>query len=513
MHVSAIFFQGGSIGSALAILTFFPLERIRVELQAQGSNNDPVERANDKMNKRTRSDDHHDECVGIEPKNSTNPRMENNGSDESDSNNNHLISRIEVDTATNFDQPTQQKGDSTESSMGSFELVSAHASMDSDSMGSLSSGEVKDECVHGPDIAAGSGGEGGNTFQECLALESRHEISNVDRRDRVIETINDNASVNPSESQEASSDINPSGPETIVECFLRLCNEKTLYKGASHMVTTLTISNFIFFYALQVTKRSLSSTPISKMTASLLSSSLAGAINVILTNPLWVASLRIMESKVPSTSSDNGCNTEGQHADTNLWRVTKRIAKSEGVLQLWNGMFVSLLLVSNPAIQHFLYGQLRTWLLDMRNANSSGHGRGLHPSVMTLTPLEAFFFGALAKTGATVVTYPLQLAQVLLRLQSKRTTMSTTLSTVNSTASNVNGKTGEIIGGQYSGTIDCLYQQFRRGGLPALFHGMNAKLLQTVLTAAFTFLTYEQTLTLVGWIYGALRYNHARKQK
>lgn len=111
-----------------------------------------------------------------------------------------------------------------------------------------------------------------------------------------------------------------------------------------------------------------------------------------------------------------------------------------------------------------------------------------------------------------IAYFLIRLAQVLLRLQGKtRKTMSTTPSKVNSTASNVDGKSGEIISAQYSGTIDCLYQQFLRGGLPALFHGMNAKLLQTVLTAAFTFLTYEQTLTLVGWIYGALRYNHARK--
>ena len=52
--------------------------------------------------------------------------------------------------------------------------------------------------------------------------------------------------------------------------------------------------------------------------------------------------------------------------------------------------------------------------------------------------------------------------------------------------------------------LDCLYQQLMRGGIPALFQGMNAKLLQTVLTAAFTFLTYEQTLVQVAKVYEAL---------
>lgn len=55
--------------------------------------------------------------------------------------------------------------------------------------------------------------------------------------------------------------------------------------------------------------------------------------------------------------------------------------------------------------------------------------------------------------------------------------------------------------------LDCLYQQVLRGGIHALFQGMNAKLLQTVLTAAFTFLTYEQTLVQVAKVYEALGWN------
>jgi adenine nucleotide transporter 17 len=112
----------------------------------------------------------------------------------------------------------------------------------------------------------------------------------------------------------------------------------------------------------------------------------------------------------------------------------------------------------------------------------------------SLTPLEAFVCGALAKALATVLTYPLQLAQTLLRLQRK---------TVSSQSPNNNSaEPGSDI--YHEGTFDCLYKQFSSAGMRGLFHGMNAKMLQTVLTAAFTFLTYEQTLTRVGRIYDAL---------
>ncbi|KAL7528129.1 hypothetical protein ACHAXR_003929 [Thalassiosira sp. AJA248-18] len=259
------------------------------------------------------------------------------------------------------------------------------------------------------------------------------------------------------------------------------------------MVTTFMISNAVFFYSLQVTRRNLSSLQQydrhhnnvlqSKMGKSLLASSIAGAINVLLTNPLWVASLRLsMDSEVP-----NGDVKVRQQP--NLWSVMHQIACNEGFSHLWNGTRTSLLLVSNPIIQHFVYEQLRLWLQDGRQNRRRGecrHGRERN----VLRPVEAFIFGALAKTVATVVVSPFRLAQVLLRFQRKKIQSSlTSKSDVKNTADG-----NEIA---YKGTLDCLYQQFSRGGVLALYNGINAKLLQTVLTSAFTFLTYEQTLVQV----------------
>lgn len=333
--------------------------------------------------------------------------------------------------------------------------------------------------------------------------------------------------------------------ESMLQCLLRLHSEKSLYKGSSHMTITLMISNFIFFYALHLTKRCLTYIhqqqqdrhpghvhietqklqflhhmfrnyvypflPRSKMATSFLSSSIAGTINVLLTNPLWVASLRIMESKVPIHSPTKDGDDPHAHVSS-LWTVLRDIAHSEGVSQLWNGTWTSLLLVSNPIIQHFLYERMRSWLLGRRREHRLGKDRVVGGSerrrrrdeeanavrLLTLTPPEAFVFGALAKTVATVVTYPLQLAQVLLRLQTKRIGRC-------SNEDNCDAHNLALKEPTFRGTIDCLCQQYTTGGIPALFHGMNAKLLQTVLTSALTFLTYEQTLVLVGRVYDALQ--------
>jgi adenine nucleotide transporter 17 len=65
------------------------------------------------------------------------------------------------------------------------------------------------------------------------------------------------------------------------------------------------------------------------------------------------------------------------------------------------------MLVSNPVIQFFVYEQLK-------NARLSRH---VQSSENRISPGEAFLLGALAKGVATVLTYPLQLTQSVLRLQ------------------------------------------------------------------------------------------------
>lgn len=328
------------------------------------------------------------------------------------------------------------------------------------------------------------------------------------------------------------------------------------------MTTTMMISNFIFFYTLQVIRKSMVThgqqhngnhlqkqqrngkilrfllnliLPKSKLGTSLFASSLAGVINVFLTTPLWVATRRIMEGSQPVVVHNNpplsisqSCHSgdeqeektqkqqQQQQQQPKLWNVMHSISCNEGVLQLWHGTWSSLLLVSNPAIQYFLYEQVRVWLLERRNSSSRqgssrrsdnrhGGGRdGSHPkaSLSSLTPMEAFVFGALAKTVSTVITYPMQLGQVLMRLRNSEINNNASLSQSKHehTTEGVNGGSNNDMKA-YNGMIDCLYQQFTRGGFYSLFQGMNSKLLQTVLSAAFTFLTYEQTLVLIGRVY------------
>ena len=142
---------------------------------------------------------------------------------------------------------------------------------------------------------------------------------------------------------------------------------------------------------------------------------------------------------------------------------------TEGIEGLWSGVGTNLILVCNPTLHFFTYERVRQYVAQRSKRRGT-----------PITSLEFFAMGAIAKATATLFTYPVQVAQSQLRNDRK----------------NKDG-TGQ----KYHGTWDCLMKIYRMGGMAGLFRGINAKLWQTVLTAAFQFMTYEK---LRGVIYGVL---------
>uniref|UniRef100_A0A8C5UVA8 Solute carrier family 25 member 17 n=1 Tax=Microcebus murinus TaxID=30608 RepID=A0A8C5UVA8_MICMU len=191
---------------------------------------------------------------------------------------------------------------------------------------------------------------------------------------------------------------------------------------------------------------------------------LQGVVNVLLTTPLWVVNTRLKLQGAKFRNEDIvPTNYKG------IIDAFHQIIRDEGILALWNGTFPSLLLVFNPAIQFMFYEGLKRQLLKKR---------------MKLSSLDVFIIGAIAKAIATTVTYPMQTVQSILRFGRHR------LNPENRTL------------GSLRNVLYLLHQRVRRFGIMGLYKGLEAKLLQTVLTAALMFLVYEKltaaTFTVMG---------------
>jgi adenine nucleotide transporter 17 len=228
-----------------------------------------------------------------------------------------------------------------------------------------------------------------------------------------------------------------------------------LYRGLQSVLTSLAVSNFVYFYTnnlMKVFLRKITNNKAITVGQNLFVASLAGVVNVLLTCPLWVANTRIKLQKSASAKDPSVRPYVG------LVDCMERIYKEEGWLALWNGAGSSLMLVSNPTINFVVYDKVKQ-IIDQRAKNS---GRKY------LTSFEIFTTGAIAKAMATVLTYPIQVAQTKQRANRDKS------------------------GSTFMNTFVILRIIFDKDGVMGWFAGMNAKLVQTILTAAFQFLCYEQ---------------------
>lgn len=228
------------------------------------------------------------------------------------------------------------------------------------------------------------------------------------------------------------------------------------YRGWIPVICSLCCSNFVYFYCFHSLKASWLRGQKSTPGKDLLIGLAAGVVNVLVTTPLWVVNTRLKLQGAQFRNADiRPTNYSG------IMDAFVQIVHEEGLGALWNGTFPSLLLVLNPAIQFMIYEGLKRQLR-----------RG---ALQELSSVEVFLIGAVAKAVATTVTYPLQTVQSILRFgQLKQSTDGSQL--LNSLRS-----------------VKCLLiNRVRKYGVVGLFKGLEAKLLQTVLTAALMFLLYEK---------------------
>nr|XP_009663550.1 PREDICTED: peroxisomal membrane protein PMP34 [Struthio camelus australis] len=262
--------------------------------------------------------------------------------------------------------------------------------------------------------------------------------------------------------------------KTTPAVLLEIIKEEGLlapYRGWFPVISSLCCSNFVYFYTFNSLKALWVKGQHSTTGKDLVFGVVAGVVNVLLTTPLWVVNTRLKLQGAKFRNEDI--------VPTNYKGVVDafhQIIRDEGVLALWNGTFPSLLLVFNPAIQFMFY---------------EGFKRKLLKKQLQLTSLDAFVIGAIAKAVATTLTYPLQTVQSILRFGRHR------LNPENRTL------------GSLKNILYLLQQRVRRFGLMGLYKGLEAKLLQTVLTAALMFLVYEK---LTAATFAVMGLKHSRKR-
>eukprot|EP00794_Sanderia_malayensis_P009090 gene9090-10060_t len=256
------------------------------------------------------------------------------------------------------------------------------------------------------------------------------------------------------------------------EVILELCNEEgvtTLYRGLVPVLTSLYCSNFVYFYTFHGLKKLALVKQIKpNPSLDLLIGYVSGVLNSLMTTPLWVANTRLKLQGIKMKQPEECKKTNANKNYKGLFDAIRRIADEEGLTALWSGIRTSFFLSGNPAIQFMVYEAIKRFVTKVKHLENG--------KMKAISNLEYFLMGGTAKAVATVLTYPLQLAQCRLR------------------AGRVNGSDNSS---KKQGLMYMLMQIYQSRGILGLFKGLEAKLMQTVLTAALMFLVYEKLFKFI----------------
>mmetsp|Transcript_10086 Transcript_10086/g.17319 ORF Transcript_10086/g.17319 Transcript_10086/m.17319 type:complete len:346 (-) Transcript_10086:426-1463(-) len=238
-----------------------------------------------------------------------------------------------------------------------------------------------------------------------------------------------------------------------------------LFKGLRASFIGTGISQLLYFYMyarirnMVVTLRSKNPKKGSERNLSgiegLAIASLSGAINVVITSPIWVVATRMQACRKSEATDDSDPACIGRKS-AGIVDTTMAVYADYGIMGYWKGVLPSLAMVSNPAIQYMIYEYLRT-----QSAKGAAGAR--------VTPLRTFGMGALGKVGATLATYPMLMIKSRLQAQSKATE-----------------------GDQYQGLWDAVYRIYQVEGIGSFYEGMKTKMVQSVFASALMFTLKEE---------------------
>ncbi|KFK37933.1 hypothetical protein AALP_AA3G049000 [Arabis alpina] len=237
----------------------------------------------------------------------------------------------------------------------------------------------------------------------------------------------------------------------------------SLYQGLGTKNLQSFVSQFIYFYSYSYFKRVHSERTGSKSIgtkANLLIAAAAGACTSVLTQPLDTASSRMQTSEFGESKGLWKTLTEGTWGDA------------------FDGLGISLLLTSNPAIQYTVFDQLKQHLLKQKTEKAEN---GSSPVV--LSAFMAFVLGAVSKSVATVLTYPAIRCKVMIQAadDSKETETKKPKRRTRKTIPSV------------------VYAIWRKEGMLGFFKGLQAQILKTVLSSALLLMIKEK-ITATTWI-------------
>ncbi|KAI8854680.1 mitochondrial carrier domain-containing protein [Chytridium lagenaria] len=239
-----------------------------------------------------------------------------------------------------------------------------------------------------------------------------------------------------------------------------------LYSGIGSAMFGIALTQGVYYWyefvkaAFETPERAISTLE------SMAAGAVAGAATSIITNPIWVVNSK-------RALWDDGKPTK----PLTTFQTIRKILAEEGPQGFFRGIIPALILVINPIIQYTVFERLRIVMQERKALRGKG----------ALSTIDFFLLGAISKLAATSITYPYIVVKS--RMQLKQSTSEAA---------------------RYKSVWDGLTKIAKTEGVKGLYKGIEAKLLQSVLSSAFTFAFKEELFTSAVWLLVFLKLREAK---
>lgn len=237
---------------------------------------------------------------------------------------------------------------------------------------------------------------------------------------------------------------------------------RALYQGVPTAMLGSGVSWGLYFFLYERAKLQYQKDPTSKEKlppwAHMLAGTQAGAMTVMVTNPIWLIKTRLQLQVSDAEKSRLKLASGSTPKYRGFIHAVRTIVSTEGPLALYRGVLPALFLTSHGALQFVIYEELKAWTIEIQG------------ELGTLTPM---LIGAASKVCASSATYPYQ----VIKARIQRLTLE-----------------GEV---PYKGIVDCARRTFQQEGVLGFYKGLAPNLIRIAPSAGITFFMYENISSLL----------------
>lgn len=226
----------------------------------------------------------------------------------------------------------------------------------------------------------------------------------------------------------------------------------TFYTGVGTSAMQSAVEKALYFFAYTGLKNVVSGDKELSTIPNLIVGCIAEWAHLPITLPIDCCTTAIQTSKDPNKGSV---------------AIMMSLLSERGLKGMYKGIQAYTVLCLKPSIQYTVFEQIKQIVLAGRRK------KGGQRKLQSLSAMEAFFLGMVARTIATILTFPYLRAKVLLQAQASNS---------NTTKVSI----PEMLGNMY-----------RTGGIESLYQGIGPELTRGVLSAALMMMAKEKISLLV----------------